>query len=56
VLKWALIFLTVAFAAGSFGLTGLADIPIAIAKALFFISLLVFVVLLVDGLGRKFSG
>jgi uncharacterized membrane protein YtjA (UPF0391 family) len=55
-LKGALIFLVVALVAGSLGLTGLAGIPIAIAKTLFFISLLIFVVLLVDGLGRKFSG
>jgi uncharacterized membrane protein YtjA (UPF0391 family) len=55
-LKWSLIFLVVALVAGLLALTGLAGTPMAIAKALFFISLLIFVVLLVDGLGRKLSG
>ena len=45
-IKWALIFLV----AGLLGFTGIAGASFAIAKILFFIAILIFVVLLVLGL------
>jgi uncharacterized membrane protein YtjA (UPF0391 family) len=57
-LKWALIFLVIALIAGALGFTGVAGASIAIAKTLFFIFLVIFLVLLVAGLviGRRVSG
>lgn len=57
-LKWAVIFLVIALVAGLLGFTGLAGTSMAIAKTLFFIFLVIFLVLLVAGLfvGRKLSG
>ena len=49
-LKWALIFLVIGLVAGLLGFTGLAGTSIAIAKTLFFIFLVIFLVLLVLGL------
>ena len=49
-LKWALIFLVIGLIAGLLGFTGLAGTSIAIAKTLFFVSLVIFLVLLVLGL------
>jgi uncharacterized membrane protein YtjA (UPF0391 family) len=50
VLKWAFIFLAIGLIAGLLGFTGLAGTSIAIAKTLFFIFLVIFLVLLVLGL------
>jgi uncharacterized membrane protein YtjA (UPF0391 family) len=50
VLKWAFIFLAIGLLAGLLGFTGLAGTSIAIAKTLFFIFLVIFLVLLVLGL------
>ena len=49
-LKWALIFLVVGLVAGLLGFTGIAGTSIAIAKTLFFIFMVIFLVLLVLGL------
>jgi len=50
VLKWAVIFLAIGLIAGLLGFTGIAGTSIAIAKTLFFIFLVIFLVLLVAGL------
>ena len=57
-LKWALIFLVVGLVAGLLGFTGIAGTSIAIAKTLFFIFMVIFLVLLIAGLaiGRRVSG
>ncbi len=49
-LKWAFIFLAIGLVAGLLGFTGLAGTSIAIAKTLFFIFLVIFLVLLVLGM------
>ena len=49
-LAWALIFLIVALIAAAFGFGGIAAAATGIAKTLFFIFLVVFVVLLVMAL------
>jgi uncharacterized membrane protein YtjA (UPF0391 family) len=49
-LKWALIFLVIGLIAGLLGFTSIAGTSIAIAKVLFFIFLVIFLVLLVAGL------
>ncbi len=49
-LKWAFIFLATGLIAGLLGFTGVAGTSIAIAKTLFFIFLVIFLVLLVLGL------
>ena len=57
-LRWALIFLVVGLIAGLLGFTGIAGASIAIAKTLFFIFMVIFLVLLIAGLaiGRRVSG
>lgn len=57
-LRWALIFLVIGLIAGILGFTSIAGTSIAIAKTLFFIFLVIFLVLLIAGLtvGRKISG
>jgi uncharacterized membrane protein YtjA (UPF0391 family) len=57
-LKWALIFLVVGLVAGLLGFTGIAGTSIAIAKTLFFIFMVIFLVLLIAGLvaGRRIAG
>ena len=57
-LRWALIFLVVGLIAGVLGFTGIAGTSIAIAKTLFFIFMVIFLVLLVVGItaGRKLTG
>lgn len=49
-LKWALIFLVISLVAGALGFTGIASGAARIAKLLFGVFLLIFVVLLVLGL------
>jgi uncharacterized membrane protein YtjA (UPF0391 family) len=49
-LKWAMIFLVIGLVAGLLGFTGIAGTSIAIAKTLFFIFLVIFLVLLILGL------
>jgi uncharacterized membrane protein YtjA (UPF0391 family) len=57
-LRWALLFLVIGLIAGVLGFTGVAGASIAIAKTLFFIFLLIFVVLLIAGLtvARRVGG
>ena len=57
-LRWALIFLVIGLIAGILGFTGIAGTSIAIAKALFFVFMVIFLVLLVAGLavGRSIMG
>jgi len=57
-LRWALLFLVIGLVAGLLGFTGVAGASIAIAKTLFFIFLVIFLVLLVLGLtvARKATG
>jgi uncharacterized membrane protein YtjA (UPF0391 family) len=57
-LRWALIFLVIGLVAGLLGFTGVAGASIAIAKTLFFIFMVIFLVLLIAGLtvARKVTG
>jgi uncharacterized membrane protein YtjA (UPF0391 family) len=57
-LKWALIFLVIGIVAGLFGFTGVESAAVSIARILFFIFMVVFVVLLIAGftVGRKLTG
>jgi uncharacterized membrane protein YtjA (UPF0391 family) len=57
-LRWALIFLVIGLIAGVLGFTSVAGASIAIAKTLFFIFIVIFLVLLILGLtvARKVSG
>jgi uncharacterized membrane protein YtjA (UPF0391 family) len=49
-LRWALIFLVIGLIAGLLGFTGIAGASIAIAKTLFFVFIIIFLVLLILGL------
>jgi uncharacterized membrane protein YtjA (UPF0391 family) len=49
VIKWAIIFFIVSVIAGFFGFTGVASGARTIAKVLFFIALVAFVIVLVFG-------
>jgi uncharacterized membrane protein YtjA (UPF0391 family) len=57
-LRWALIFLVVGLIAGVLGFTNVAGASIEIAKVLFYIFLVIFLVLLLAGLfvANKASG
>ena len=57
-LRGALIFAVVAVIAGLLGFTSIAGTSMAIAKTLFFVFLVIFLVLLLAGLfvGRKVTG
>ena len=57
-LRWAFIFLVVGLIAALLGFTNVAGASIEIAKILFFIFMVIFVVLLVAGVtvGRRISG
>jgi uncharacterized membrane protein YtjA (UPF0391 family) len=48
-LYWAVVFLVVAIIAGIFGFTGLAGTSIWIAKVLFFVFIILFVISLLFG-------
>lgn len=48
-LKWSVIFLIIAIIAGLLGFTSIAGTSIAIAKILFFVFLIIFVVTLIAG-------
>jgi uncharacterized membrane protein YtjA (UPF0391 family) len=54
-LSWALIFFVVAILAAVFGFGGIASASAGIAQILFFIFLVLFVVSLVMGMGRRGS-
>jgi uncharacterized membrane protein YtjA (UPF0391 family) len=49
-LRWAFIFLIISLIAALLGFTHVAGVSFAVAKALFFIFILIFVVLLIAGL------
>ena len=49
-LRWALMFLVIGLIAGVLGFTTIAGASIAIAKVLFFVFMLIFLVLLILGL------
>jgi uncharacterized membrane protein YtjA (UPF0391 family) len=57
-LRWAFIFLVIALIAAAFGFTGIAAGAASIAKVLFGLFLVIFIVLLVAGLmaGRRIAG
>jgi len=57
-LRWAFIFLVIGLIAAVLGFTNVAGASIAIAKVLFFIFMVIFVVLLIGGLtiARRMSG
>ncbi|MDO8323796.1 MAG: DUF1328 domain-containing protein [Phenylobacterium sp.] len=57
-LKWALIFAVVALIAGALGFTGMAGAAAGIAKVLFFVAVIGFVLFLALGafVGKKISG
>jgi len=56
-IKWAIIFAVISVVAGIFGFSGIAADSAAVARILFYLALVIFVVLLVLGLvvGRKLS-
>ncbi|HJR56985.1 MAG TPA: DUF1328 domain-containing protein [Rhizomicrobium sp.] len=56
-LRWALIFLIIGLVAGIFGFTGVEGAAVSIAKTLFFLFLVIFLVLMVLGLtvGKRIS-
>lgn len=49
-LKWAFVFLVIGLIAALLGFTSVAGASIAIAKLLFFVFMVIFVVLLIAGL------
>lgn len=52
-LRWAVIFLVIAIIAAIFGFGGIAATAMDIAKVLFFIFIVLFLILLAVGLSRK---
>jgi uncharacterized membrane protein YtjA (UPF0391 family) len=52
-LSWALVFLIVALVAAAFGFTGIAVASAGIAKFLFFVFLVIFLVTLFMGYSRR---
>jgi uncharacterized membrane protein YtjA (UPF0391 family) len=48
-LKWAIIFFVISLIAGFFGFTGVASGAKTIAKVLFFIAIVVFLIVLIFG-------
>ena len=52
-LRWALIFLVVALVAGLLGFTGIAGTAVGIARILFFVFILLFVLSLLFGSRRR---
>jgi uncharacterized membrane protein YtjA (UPF0391 family) len=48
-LKWAILFFLISLVAGFFGFTGVASGAKSIAKVLFFIAIVIFLVVLVFG-------
>ena len=57
-LKWAFVFLVVSLVAALFGFTGVSEASADIARVLFYIFLIIFLVLLILGVTifRKVSG
>ena len=57
-LRWALLFLVIGLIAGVLGFGGIAGASFAIAKTLFFVFMVIFLVLLIAGLtvARRVTG
>jgi uncharacterized membrane protein YtjA (UPF0391 family) len=57
-LRWALFFLLLGLIAGLLGFTGIAGASFAIAKVLFFVFVVIFLLLLIGGvtIARKIEG
>ncbi|MEI9992731.1 MAG: DUF1328 domain-containing protein [Rhizomicrobium sp.] len=57
-LRWAVLFLVIGLVAGILGFGGIAGASFAIAKTLFFVFMLIFLVLLIAGLtvARRATG
>lgn len=57
-LRWALIFLVIGLVAGVFGFTDIAGASFVIAKLIFFVFMVIFLVLLIAGLtiARRVGG
>jgi len=57
-LRWAFIFLVIGLIAAVLGFTNIAGVSIALAKILFFIFMVIFVILLIAGLtiARRVGG
>jgi uncharacterized membrane protein YtjA (UPF0391 family) len=51
-LTWVFIFLAVAVVAGIFGFTGIVDASVGIAKMIFFVFIVLFIISLVMHLGH----
>ena len=52
-LYWAVVFLVIALVAALFGFGGIASAAVGIAKVLFFLFVVIFVVTLILGLARR---
>ncbi len=52
-LSWSITFFIIALIAGLLGFTGIAGSAVGIAKILFFVSLVLFVINLLFNIGRK---
>ncbi len=52
-LYWAAVFFIIALVAAIFGFGGVAEASLGIAKVLFFIFIILFIISLVVGLGRR---
>jgi uncharacterized membrane protein YtjA (UPF0391 family) len=57
-IRWAILFLIVSLVAALLGFGGIAGLSFEIAKTLFYVFLVIFLVLLIFGLmaGRRISG
>jgi uncharacterized membrane protein YtjA (UPF0391 family) len=57
-LRWAIVFLLIGLLAGVLGFGGIAGASFAIAKILFFVFMLIFLVLLIGGItiARRVDG
>jgi uncharacterized membrane protein YtjA (UPF0391 family) len=58
ILKWALIFLVISLVAALFGFTGISEASADIARVLFYIFVIIFLILLILGFSifRSVSG
>jgi uncharacterized membrane protein YtjA (UPF0391 family) len=52
-LRWALLFFIIALVAAAFGFLGIATAAVGIARLLFFVFLILFLVSLIGGLARQ---
>jgi uncharacterized membrane protein YtjA (UPF0391 family) len=52
-LRWALIFFVVALVAAAFGFLGIASAAVGVARLLFYVFLILFLVSLIGGMSRR---